>query len=151
MENYHENLIHHASPACCVANRMRGFPHTPPSLIPDGTYTTSITTEEQTSAGVSPTFACENAGAFTLTVSGHRWDVVQSAAPGCTVLHPRWSGSWEIAGKEVAFRDDRSYGCTTTYSYNWTFDGTELRFTTIDDPCAQRVVIQTSHPWVMQK
>ena len=53
----------------------------PEQPLPDGVYTTTITVEDMTSIGAPPETVCENAGAFTLTVTGKNWSFFQTAAP----------------------------------------------------------------------
>jgi hypothetical protein len=123
---------------------------TAPLQPPDGTYTTTIT-EAELSPSVPEQFVCENAGTFTLTVSGDQWSLSQVAAPGCTVADPENSGSWEFSSNQVTFHDNQSFGCSLAYTYQWSFEGTELRFTTVEDNCAPRVVLFSTHPWVRQE
>jgi hypothetical protein len=42
----------------------------PAQQLPDGAYTTTVTVEDMTSIGLPPARSCENAGTFTLTVTG---------------------------------------------------------------------------------
>ncbi len=95
-----------------------------------------------------PARACENAGAFALTVTGENWSYFQTAAPGCTVQTPSWSGTWRLCGDEAAFTDDSG---GSSYTYKWAFDGVELRFTRVNDTVAPRIVWMSNYPWVLQK
>lgn len=123
---------------------------TRPRQPPDGTYTTTITAEELTSLSGQGILACENAGTFTLTVTGDRWSISQAAAPGCSVQDPSITGSWAFAGEQVTFHADQSLGCPQTYTYQWRLEGTALRFTAVEDSCPPRVAIQSTHPWLKQ-
>jgi len=123
---------------------------TAPLQPPDGTYTTTIT-EEEVGQSVPEQYVCENAGTFTLTVSGDHWSLSQVAAPGCTVADPENSGSWEFSGNQVTFHADQGFGCSQAFTYEWSFEGTELRFTTVEDTCPPRVVYLSTHPWVRQE
>ena len=121
----------------------------PEQQLPDGNYTVSVTVEDMLSIGMPPDGACENAGTFTLTVTGRNWSFFQTAAPGCTVKNPSWSGTWKFCGDEAVFTDAFQSG--SHYSYNWAFDGTQLRFTRVNDTSASRIVWMTTTPWVLQK
>lgn len=121
---------------------------TPYLQPPDGTYSTTITMQELIGSGMQDAEACENAGVFDLTVAGERWDVVQTAAPGCTVLNPTFGGSWHFTGNQVTFHDDAPFGCKADYTYKWSFTGSVLRFTSVDDAdCVGRVDYMSMHPW----
>ncbi len=122
----------------------------PEQRLPDGVYTTTITVADWTDHGLSSKKACENVGTFSLTVTGSKWSMFQTAAPGCEVYNPSQSGSWKFCGNEARFTDDIQNECTY-YTYKWAFDGTELRFTRVDDNCAHRLVWMTTYPWVLQK
>jgi hypothetical protein len=119
-------------------------------LIPDGSYTTSITKDEAINAGLGD-LACENAGAMTLRFEGERFYFSQTPVPGCKLLAPTYKGSWKISGEIVSFLDDRSSGCSLSYKYNWAFDGTALRFTPVEDQCKMRKFYLSVHPWILQK
>jgi hypothetical protein len=124
----------------------------PLSQPPDGTYTTTITKDELISAGMPDFDACENAGTLALTVTGDRWNVNQTAAPGCTVLNPTFGGSWKFSADQVTFHDDKPFGCGADYTYKWSLNGTALRFTSVDDSaCMQRVYWMSKHPWIKEK
>jgi hypothetical protein len=125
---------------------------TPITRPPDGTYSTKITREELTLAGMDEYTACENAGTFALTLTGDRWSIIQTAAPGCTVLNPSFGGSVIFSAGQVTFHDDEPFGCSADYTYKWDFAGTGLRFTSVDDgECAGRVYYMSQHPWVKQR
>jgi hypothetical protein len=125
---------------------------TPLSQPPDGTYTTTLTKDELLKAGMPDFDACENAGIFTLSVTAERWNINQTAAQGCTVMNPIFGGSWKFNGDQVTFHDDAPFGCGGDYSYKWSFNGTDLRFTSVDDSaCEGRVYYMSEHPWVMEK
>jgi hypothetical protein len=118
----------------------------PEQKLPDGTYTTTVAVEDMTNIGMPPARSCENAGTFTLTVTGKKWSFFQTAAPGCIVKNPSWSGAWKFCGDEATFTESGS-----SYTYKWIFDGAELRFTRVDDTSASRIVWMTTYPWVLQK
>ena len=122
----------------------------PEQKLPDGTYTTTVAVEDMTNIGMPQAKTCENAGTFNLTVTGSKWSMFQTAAPGCEVYNPSQSGSVKFCGDEAKFTDDIQNECTF-YTYKWTFDGTELRFTRVDDNCAHRLIWMTTYPWVLQK
>ena len=116
---------------------------TPFPQPPDGSYTASITKDDATGAGLSSQLACENAGTLRFTIKGDRWSVLQTPAPDCTVMNPSFSGSWTFSGPLVTFHDDvpdPDPNCPNDYKYKWDFDGTELRFTPVEDRCPPRVV-----------
>jgi len=122
---------------------------TPIPRLPDGTYSTKVTQQELTSAGMDEYTACENAGTFELTLSGARWDIIQDAAPGCTVLNPKFGGSVMFFSDRVTFHDDEPFGCNADFTYKWGFDGARVRFTSVDDAdCEQRAYYMSTHPWV---
>jgi len=121
----------------------------PEQQLPDGTYTATVTIEDMTNIGAPPEKVCENAGTFTLTVTGKKWSIFQTAAPGCIVKYPSSSGTWKFCGDEATFIDDIQSG--SSYTYKWTFDGAELRFTRVNDTVATRIVWMTTYPWVLQK
>jgi hypothetical protein len=102
-----------------------------------------------TNIGMPPARSCENAGTFTLTVTGKKWSFFQTAAPGCIVKNPSWSSTWKFCGDEVTFTDEFQSG--SSYTYKWAFDGAELRFTRVDDILPHRIVYLTTYPWVLQK
>lgn len=125
---------------------------TPLSQPPDGTYTSSITKQELITAGLSESDACENAGVLSLSVAGDRWSIIQSAAPGCTVYTPQWGGTWKFSGNRVTFHDETPLGCPPDYTYEWNFNGSRIRFASVDDSqCITRVYYLTMHPWVKEK
>ena len=99
-------------------------------------------------AGVDEGTACENAGTLELTLAGDRWSIIQTAAPGCTVLNPNYGGSVKYSANQVTFHDDEPFGCSADYTYKWFFTGTRLRFTSVDDvDCEQRVYYMSQHSW----
>jgi hypothetical protein len=118
----------------------------PAQQLPDGTYTATVTIEDMTDIGMTQAISCENAGTFTLTVTGKKWSFFQTAAPGCIVKNPSWSGTWKFCGDEAKFKDNGS-----SYTYKWAFDGVELRFTRVNDTTATRIVWMTNYPWVLYK
>ena len=123
----------------------------PAQPFPDGNYTTTVAVEDMINVGMSPARSCENAGTFTLTVTGGTWNLVQVAAPGCVVKNPTLSGTWKFHGDEVTFTDNIQGGRGPSYTYKWMFDGTELRFTRVDDIVVTRIVYLTTYPWILQK
>jgi hypothetical protein len=130
------------------------LPPTPTPYLqpPDGSYSTTLTMQELIGTGMLEGEACENAGVFDLTVAGERWSVVQTAAPGCTVLNPTFGGTWKFAGNRVTFHDDAPFGCKADYTYLWNFNGSLLRFTSVDDAdCVGRVDYMTMHAWDVKK
>lgn len=118
----------------------------PDQPLPDSTYTATIAVEDMTNIGLPPDNVCECSGTFNLTVTGKNWSFFQTAAPGCVVKNPSWSGTWKLCGNEAIFTDRGS-----SYTYQWAFDGVELRFTRVDDNAPVRIVIMTTYPWVLQK
>jgi hypothetical protein len=121
----------------------------PEQQLPDGTYATTVAVEDMTNIGMHPDDVCENAGTFTLTVTGRKWSIFQTAAPGCIVKNPSWSGTWKFCSDEATFTDDIQNG--SSYTYKWAFDGAELRFTRVNDFSPSRIVWMTTYPWVLQK
>jgi hypothetical protein len=121
----------------------------PEKQLPDGTYTMTVAVEDMANIGMPPVRACENAGTFALTVTGKQWSFFQTAAPGCIVKNPSWSGTWKFCGGEATFTDDGPRG--SSYIYKWAFDGAELRFTRVNDTSATRIIWMTTYPWVLQK
>jgi hypothetical protein len=118
----------------------------PAQPLPDGAYITTVTVADMTDIGMTQAISCENAGTFILTVTGKKWSFFQTAAPGCIVKNPSWSGTWKFCGDEATFTDNGS-----SYTYKWAFDGAELRFTRVNDTTATRIVWMTNYPWVLQK
>jgi hypothetical protein len=123
---------------------------TPLSQPPDGSYTTSVSKDEIAKGGTSADFVCENAGTYTMTVAADHWSTVQAAVPDCTVSNPNDSGTWKFAGSQVVFTEDTSLGCSTVYTYTWSYQGRQMGFAAGQDDCAPRVTVLTSHPWVKQ-
>jgi hypothetical protein len=123
---------------------------TPLSQPPDGSYTTSVSKDEIAQGGTSTDFVCENAGTYTMTVAADHWSTIQSAAPDCSVLNPNDSGTWKFAGSQVTFTEDTSLGCSTVYTYTWSYQDRQLGFASGQDDCPPRVTLLTSHPWVQQ-
>lgn len=119
----------------------------PEQPLPDGTYSATIAVEDMTNIGLPPDRVCENAGTFNLTVTGKSWSFFQTPAPGCIVKNPSWSGTWKLCGDEAMFTDEFQ----NSYTYQWAFDGAELRFTRVDDVVPNRIVWMTTYPWVIQK
>jgi hypothetical protein len=125
---------------------------TPIVQMPNGTYKTSISKDELTAAGMTEAVACENAGVLALTTAGDQWSIIQTAAPGCTVFNPKWSGTWKFTGDQVTFHDETNIGCPADYTYKWSYNGSALHFTSVDDTgCAPRVYYMSTHPWVREK
>jgi hypothetical protein len=122
----------------------------PEQQLPDGVYTTTITVEDWDNLGMPPEDACENVGTFNLTVTGSTWSAFQTAAPGCEVYNPSWSGSWKFSGDKVKITEEIQGSCRTC-TYQWAFDGTELRFARVKDKCQYRIARMTTYPWVLQK
>jgi hypothetical protein len=118
----------------------------PEQQLPDGTYTATIAAEDMINIGMPPENICENIGTFALTVTGENWSFFQTAAPGCVVKNPSWSGTWKLCGDEATFTLGGS-----SYTYKWAIDGAELRFTRVDDIAPDRIVYMTTYPWVLQK
>ena len=126
-------------------------PTPPPAVLtppPDGVYTKTITKAEEINHGMSEGDACEIAGTNTLTVTGDRWTLNQVPEPGCTVANTSISGSWKFTGDQVAFHEDRYIGCDIDSTYKWSFDGTVLILTQVQDSCPLRIVVNTLRPWV---
>jgi hypothetical protein len=121
----------------------------PSQKLPNGTYTATVAVEDMANIGMPPYKFCENTGRFTLTVTGNKWSFFQTAAPGCIVKNPSWSGTWKFCGDEATFTDDNQSG--NSYTYKWAFDGAQLRFTRVDDIDVTRIVYLTTYPWVLQK
>ena len=119
----------------------------PEQQLPDGTYTTTVAVDDMTNIGMPPARSCENAGTFNLTVTGKKWNMFQTPAPGCIVKNPSWSGTWKFCGDEATFTDEFQ----SSYTYQWAFDGAELRFTRVDDIVPDRIVRMITYPWVLQK
>lgn len=124
---------------------------TPVSQPPDGTYTTSVTKDEISKGGTSNAYVCENAGTYTMTVAADHWSTLQAAVPGCTVSNPNDSGTWKFTGSQVVFNEDTSLGCTTVYTYTWTYQDKQMGFTVGKDDCAPRVTVLTAHQWGKQQ
>jgi hypothetical protein len=118
----------------------------PAQQLPDGAYTTTVTIEDMTDIGMTQAISCENAGTFILTVTGKKWSFFQTAAPGCIVKNPSWSGTWKFCGDKATFTESGS-----NYTYKWAFNGAELSFTRVNDTSATRIVWMTNYPWVLQK
>jgi hypothetical protein len=123
----------------------------PAQQLPDGTYATTIAIEDMTNIGMPPDYVCEEAGTFTLTVTGKKWSIFQTAAPGCIVKNPSLSGTWKFCGDEVTFTRNIQGGRSISYTYRWAFDGAELRFTRVGDSVVARIVWMTTYPWILQK
>jgi hypothetical protein len=119
----------------------------PEQQLPDGTYTATIAAEDMINIGLPSDQICEQTGTFALTVTGENWSFFQTAAPGCVVKYPSWGGIWKLCGDEATFTDEFQ----SSYTYQWAFDGTELRFTRVDDFSPNRIVYMTTYPWVLQK
>jgi hypothetical protein len=122
----------------------------PEQQLPDGVYTTSVMVEDWANNGLSPELACENVGTFALTLAGSKWSMFQTAAPGCEVYNPSWSGSVKFCGDEARFTDEIRSSCDQ-FTYKWTFDGTELRFTKVEECGSHRIVWMSTHPYILQK
>jgi hypothetical protein len=122
----------------------------PEQQLPDGVYTTTITVADWTVNGLPPETACENVGTFNLTVTGSKWSMFQTAAPDCEVYNPSQSGSVKFCGDEARFTDDIQNSCDH-FTYKWAFDGTELRFTKVDDCGLHRIVWMATYPYILQK
>lgn len=119
----------------------------PEQQLPDGTYSTTVTIADLINIGMLPDNVCENAGTFNLTVTGEKWSMSQAAYPGCVVENPSWSGTWKLCSDEATFTDDGG----DSYTYRWTFDGTKIRFTRVEDYVPHRIVRMITYPWVLQK
>lgn len=124
----------------------------PPAVVltapPNGVYTKTITKAEEVSHGMSESDACDIAGTHFLTLTGDRWVLNQVQEPGCAATFTFISGSLKISGDQIAFHEDRSSGCDQDFTYKWSFDGTALTLTQVQDICSLRVVANTLRPWV---
>ena len=118
----------------------------PEQPLPDGTYTATIAANDMINIGLPPDYVCEETGTFALTVTGKNWSFFQTAAPGCIVKNPSWNGTWKICGDDATFTQGES-----NYTYQWAFDGAELRFIRVNDIAPSRIVWMTTYPWVLQK
>jgi len=124
---------------------------TPLSQPPDGSYTASVTKDEVAQGGTSAAYVCENAGTYTMTVAANHWSTLQSAAPDCSVANPEDGGTWTFAGSQVVFTEETSLGCSTVYTYTWSYQDRQLGFKLGQDDCPPRVTVLTTHPWVKQQ
>jgi hypothetical protein len=123
-------------------------PKIPPP--PDGAYRAVITAEDYIDLALSADEVCENSGTFTLIVSGESWLFYQEAAPGCTVQGPVMNGAWKFSGNLVELFRDGSHWTGESYTYKWSFNGTNLEFTKVSDSSPIRTVYLSSHPYVKQ-
>jgi len=112
---------------------------TAPTL--QGSFTTSLALED------FDTDQCNNAGSWTLTISGTRFNLNQAPLTGC---HPRVTS---VAGDafgnddQIQFTEDSNNGCARTDTYRWAPAGDQVRFTMVADSCAPRIIILTKNPW----
>ena len=119
----------------------------PEQQLPDGTYAATVTIADLINIGMPTDNVCENAGTFALTITGKKWSMFQTAATGCIVESPSWSGTWKLCGNEVTFTEDGG----DTYIYMWTSIGTSIQFTRVEDYVPHRIVRMVTYPWVLQK
>lgn len=117
-----------------------------------GVYVMTISKEDlSANKDVPADLICENAGVFTYTLSAGRWNLLQTAAPGCAPVNTTINGDWKLSGDQMVFHGDEDLGCEKDYVYGWKSDGTTLTYTVVKDSCAPRVVIFTTRPWVKEK
>lgn len=110
-----------------------------------------MTKEELTSNGWDEGDACDLAGTYSLAVIGDQWTINQTPVSGCTLRRNMISGTWRISGEQVSFHEDRNAGCPQDYVYKWSFQGSELQLTQVQDTCSARIVLLTNHSWVKAK
>lgn len=119
-----------------------------PELL--GTYLTApFTVEELTQQGFSPAAACESAGPWLMVFSekGFFSGNILSET-GCKYQNPFVTGSWRLSGKQLTFRDSQDLGCgLDEYSYTYRLRGRTLTFSPVNDSCAERVYLFTTHIW----
>jgi hypothetical protein len=122
----------------------------PTALFLEGTYTTTISSDDLAKKGYTPADTCENAGTFTLGLTAARWKFSQVGLPRCVVHEPFHSGQWNLSGEQIDFTEP-GVGCGESFTYKWEWDGQALKFSVVDDSCRQRIDILTAHPWIKQK
>jgi len=133
------------------ANTPAGPTSQPQSKIPDGIYSTEITKDEMVSLGANQSFICENAGTFSLTITGDQWSALQTALPGCTVQWPTDQGSLAFSGDQITFNGSgQNNGCSSVFTYQWSLNGSELHFSVVDDSCTARMFSMIRHSWVQK-
>jgi hypothetical protein len=142
----------------CAAPPIRPAPAQSPesTVAPEtalqGVYVMTISKEDlSANKDVPADLICENAGVFTYTLSTGRWNLLQTAAPGCAPVNTTINGDWKLSGDQMVFHGDEELGCDKDYVYGWKSDGTTLIYTVVKDSCAPRVVIFTTRPWIKQK
>ena len=141
----------HAAPTATVAPTLAAKPQVSKPMPPNATFDGGVSVDQLLKAGLTRKDACENAGSFTLSLSGNRYTFTQFGEPGCVVQDPLITGSWKLTGNQAIFDDDDGGGCSRTYTYGYSFDGHVLRFIAMDDACTERVLYLTLEPWVLEK
>ena len=98
----------------------------PAASFPEGTFASPVR------GGVTQQFSAD--GTYTVTFPGH---------------NPH-TGTYTISQDEVVLTDDNEICAGVAGKYKWTFDGTALTFTPIDDACAPRRIDWPSQAWIKQ-
>jgi hypothetical protein len=130
-----------AAPAVLDAIRsQRHQPATTPSpLAITGSYVSTITDQEATSAG-DP----RAAGSWVLRIRG---DGILELA---SLKHADLGGGssqYQLTGEEILTTALSSPTCTGVGRYAWSRRSDTLSLVAVSDPCALRVAVFSSHPW----
>lgn len=129
-----------------------------PTSLSDGTYSYTLTKVELASQNLDGGQLCTRSGTLSLSIKGDRWNMNKSAAPGCFSGNMWAEGTWKSSGDKAQFHSDRaryqpieSGNCNQDFTYTWSYNGKELRFTPVEDSCVLRVAHFTAYPWVVTK
>lgn len=122
-----------------------------PALL--GTYTTeAFTVAELKRQGFTQAAACEHSGSKMIILSEKGYfNGSTDDEDGCTYQNPFVTGSWQLSGRRLTFRDTQDLGCgLEEYSYTYTLRDDSLIVHPVNDGCRERVYLFTTHPWKKQ-
>jgi hypothetical protein len=82
---------------------------------PDGTYRAELTEDDLVARGASPTYAAQNAGVWTATITGDRWTMAYDRTDATC------AGTATIVGDVIRWTDDLNadMGCTGAVDWRW--------------------------------
>jgi hypothetical protein len=111
-----------------------------PATLPlEGTYLTTITTEDADSIGLP-----EIAGGWLLILRG---DGVQSLASLDNASFGRATTQYQVVGRQIVTAALTGKGCAGVGRYIWSRSGSTLTLDVVNDPCALRVGVLSSRAW----
>lgn len=111
--------------------------------------TEAFTVAELTRQGFTQAAACESSGPWLIVFSekGFFSGNILSEE-GCKYQNPFETGSWQLSGERITFRDSQDLGCgLEAYTYTYKLRGGALTLSPVKDSCPERVYLFTTHAW----